>query len=102
MWKPLSIASGAVLLAAGGITYTQVRPDLIGERIEVTNATENLVKAQTNLTNAEKAKTDAGHDVSTNSYQSYSETFPVRGKLDAANMSRVYDNGVLTFRIPKS
>ena len=59
MWKPLSIASGAVLLAAGGITYTQVRPDLIGEKTEVSNAKENLVKAQTNLSNAEKAKSAA-------------------------------------------
>jgi hypothetical protein len=38
MWKPLSIVSGVALLAGGGIYYITVRPTLIAERIQVTNA----------------------------------------------------------------
>lgn len=50
----------------------------------------------------DKLKTDDGHSVSTNSYQSYTESFPVRGKLEMNNMVRGYTDGVLTFRIPKA
>ncbi len=48
-----------------------------------------------------KAKTEDGHSVSTNSYQSYAETIPIQGRLDASKMSRQYSNGKLQFKIPK-
>lgn len=38
MWKPLSIISGVALLAGGGIIYGMVRPVLVAERTQVTNA----------------------------------------------------------------
>ena len=80
MWKPLSIVSGVALLAAGGITYSMVRPVLIAERTQAANAEDYKAKAtkqkleaaaatttaekelkemQGSLTKAEKAKADA-------------------------------------------
>ena len=80
MWKPLSIVSGVALLAAGGITYSMVRPVLIAERTQAAYAEDNKAKAtkqkleaaaatttaekelkemQGSLTKAEKAKADA-------------------------------------------
>lgn len=49
----------------------------------------------------DKMKTDDGRKVTTNAFQSYTETFPVTGKLEMKKMTRSYDDGVLTFRIPK-
>jgi chemotaxis protein histidine kinase CheA len=53
MWKPLSIVSGVALLAGGGIIYSMVRPVLIAERVQVTNAEQHKQKAQ-------KLSVDAG------------------------------------------
>lgn len=50
----------------------------------------------------DRMKTDDGRKVSTNAFQSYSETFPVSGKLEMKRMSRNYENGEIVFRIPKS
>lgn len=43
-----------------------------------------------------------GHSVSTNSYQSYSETIPLPYKVEANQMVRSYENGVLRIFLPKS
>lgn len=80
MWKPLSIVSGVALLAAGGIDYVMVRPTLIAERIQVTNAEgyrdrtaklkveaeeankvaeSELAKMKDSLSKAERAKAEA-------------------------------------------
>lgn len=48
-----------------------------------------------------KAKLEDGHQAMSNSYQSYSESFAIKGRLLMSKMDRFYDNGVLTFRIPK-
>lgn len=45
---------------------------------------------------------DDGRKVSTNAFQSYSESFPVTGKLEMKRMSREYADGHVTFRIPKA
>ncbi|MBI3543132.1 MAG: Hsp20 family protein [Deltaproteobacteria bacterium] len=49
----------------------------------------------------DKVKLEDGHQATSNQYQSYTESFPVKGKLDQANMTRGYADGVVTFRIPK-
>lgn len=49
----------------------------------------------------DKMLTDEGRKVTTNAFQSYTETFPVNGKLEMKKMTRTYEDGVLTFRIPK-
>ena len=46
MWKPLSIVSGVALLAGGGIIYGMVRPVLVAERLQVTNAGSNKASAE--------------------------------------------------------
>ena len=80
MWKPLSIVSGVALLAGGGVIYGMVRPVLVAERLQVTNANEysrktdqlkldaeaaaktaeaELEKMKGTLTKAERAKAEA-------------------------------------------
>jgi hypothetical protein len=80
MWKPLSIVSGVALLAGGGIIYGMVRPVLVAERLQVTNAEDykqkadklkldaeaaiklaekELEKMKDNLSKAERAKAEA-------------------------------------------
>jgi hypothetical protein len=80
MWKPLSIVSGVALLAAGGIEYVMVKPQLIAEKTQKTNAEGNkktaeksriameaavktaeadLAKVKDKLTKEEKAKAEA-------------------------------------------
>jgi HSP20 family molecular chaperone IbpA len=49
----------------------------------------------------DKMKLEGGVQAASSSYQSYSESFPVRGKLEMNNMNRTYADGVLTYRIPK-
>ena len=49
----------------------------------------------------DKATLEDGHKVATNAYQTYSESFAVRGKLEMNKMSRSYVDGRLTFHIPK-
>lgn len=59
MWKPLSIVSGIALLAAGGISYTMVRPAYIAEHAQSVNADKYLAEAnklQTEAQNTEKAR----------------------------------------------
>jgi len=64
MWKPLSVVSGIALLAAGGITYTQVKPELSSERKQADAAKQNKVKAEQNRVKADEAKTTADTDLS--------------------------------------
>ncbi len=49
-----------------------------------------------------KTATEDGRQVSTHTYQSYSESVPVQGKLEMNKLTRVYDNGKLWVRIPKT
>ena len=46
-------------------------------------------------------KTENGRSISTNSYQSFSESFPTSGALNIKEMKREYADGKLKFRIPK-
>jgi hypothetical protein len=46
-------------------------------------------------------KGEDGHTQASHSYQSYSESFPVAGKLEMNRMQRGYAEGRVTFRIPK-
>lgn len=50
---------------------------------------------------ASRATSEDGHQMASSSFQSYSESFPVRGKLMMNNMLRAYSDGELVFRIPK-
>lgn len=63
MWKPLSAVSGAALLAAGGISYLAVKPELTSERLQARAAKENKVKAEQNLGKAREAKETADKDL---------------------------------------
>ena len=63
MWKPLSAVSGAALLAAGGISYLAVKPELASERLQARAAKENKVKADQNLGKAREAKETADKDL---------------------------------------
>lgn len=63
MWKPLSAVSGAALLAAGGISYLAVKPELTSERLQARAAKENKVKADQNLGKAREAKDTADKDL---------------------------------------
>ncbi|MDB6071034.1 MAG: hypothetical protein JWL81_2205 [Verrucomicrobiales bacterium] len=65
MWKPLSIVSGVAMLAAGGITYTMVRPALIAERIQVTNAEGYKQKSEKLKLDAEAALKAAEKELTT-------------------------------------
>lgn len=56
MWKPLSIVSGVALLAAGGISYTMVRPALIAERKQAENSDKWLADAKKRETDAQGAE----------------------------------------------
>lgn len=48
-----------------------------------------------------QATLDNGHVAATHTYQSFSESFPAQGKLEWDRMTRTYQDGRLTFRIPK-
>jgi hypothetical protein len=63
MWKPLSAVSGAALLAAGGISYLAVKPELSSERLQARAAKENKVKADQNLGKSREAKETADKDL---------------------------------------
>lgn len=70
------------------------------DNVRVTLQHNNLTVSGTRR-NETKAILPDGRRAASNSYQSFSESFPVKGKLLMAQMTRVYDNGQLTFRIPK-
>jgi uncharacterized protein HemX len=59
MWKPLSIISGVLLLAAGGIMYTQVQYPIRSEKAQAKAAQDNLVSAQKNQEASRKAGAQA-------------------------------------------
>ncbi|MBI2605194.1 MAG: Hsp20 family protein [Deltaproteobacteria bacterium] len=75
-------------------------PEHEQDRIRVTGQTGML-----NLTGTRRAETRAvaedGRKVTTNAFQSFSETIPVQGKPDLAKLTRAYSDGRLTVRIPK-
>jgi hypothetical protein len=54
MWKPLSIVSGLLLIGAGGIMYTVVRPEFKSELLQKEASEKNLISAKEN-----KDKSDA-------------------------------------------
>ena len=63
MWKPLSIISGLVLLAAGGIMYTQVRNPIRSERKQLAAAKENKDSALKNQTESKQARSKSDTDL---------------------------------------
>lgn len=63
MWKPLSIVSGVALLAAGGITYTMVRPAYIAEHKQSEASAKNLASAEKLKLDAEAAEKQADKDL---------------------------------------
>ena len=65
MWKSLSIASGVALLAGGGIIYGMVRPVLVAERLQVTNAEGYKEKADKLKLDAEAAAKTADKELET-------------------------------------
>ncbi len=48
-----------------------------------------------------KARLEPGHDISTNSYQAYSESFAIVGPVNMSGMSRTYADGKVKVFIPK-
>lgn len=71
------------------------------DTVRITLQQGNSLTVSGSRKSEEKATTEAGHKVTSNSYQSYSESFPVRGKLEMNKMTRTYSDGRLMFRIPK-
>lgn len=63
MWKPLSVISGLVLLAAGGVMYTQVRNPILSERKQLENAKKNKETALETQKASKAALAQAGTDV---------------------------------------
>jgi hypothetical protein len=63
MWKSLCIFAGIILLAAGGIMYTQVRPIYVAELKQRDAAKENLALARKNQTESKTASTQADADL---------------------------------------
>lgn len=58
MWKTLSIIAGLTLLAAAGISFTQLKPALTAERTQAANAATYLEKAEATLAAARQAEKD--------------------------------------------
>ncbi|HEX2751451.1 MAG TPA: hypothetical protein VHM91_25800 [Verrucomicrobiales bacterium] len=63
MWKPLSIISGLILLATGGIMFTQVQNQIRSERKQAEAAKANLDSAMKNQVESNKAKTNSDTDL---------------------------------------
>ncbi len=63
MWKPLSIVSGLLLLGAGGIMYTQIRPDYLSEMDQRKAARTNKTSADLNKTASNTAHTNSEKDL---------------------------------------
>ena len=64
MWKPLSIISGLILLATGGIMFTQVQNQIRSEREQAKAAKTNLDSALKNQAESNKAKATSETDLS--------------------------------------
>jgi hypothetical protein len=62
MWKPLSIISGLLLLAAGGIMFTQVQYPIRSEKKQAEAAKANLALANKNQLESRKASEQAVND----------------------------------------
>ncbi len=63
MWKPLSIVSGLLLLGAGGIMYTQIRPDYLSEMKQREAARANKTLAGLNQGESAAASDKSGKDL---------------------------------------
>jgi len=63
MWKPLSIVSGLLLLGAGGVMYTQIRPDYQSEMKQKEAATLNKQSAEANKRASDLAHTQSEKDL---------------------------------------
>lgn len=51
--------------------------------------------------NAETIQEEPGREVSTHSFQSFRETYPILESVDAKSLSKFYEDGVLTVILPK-
>ncbi len=64
MWKPLSIVSGLLLLlGAGGVMYTQIRPDYLSEMKQLEAAKTNKTSADLNRRASDTAHTNSEKDL---------------------------------------
>jgi len=63
MWKSLCIFAGIILLAAGGLMYTQVRPIYDAELKQRDEAKKNLGSAQKNQSESRSARSQADKDL---------------------------------------
>ena len=63
MWKPLSIVSGLLLLGAGGVMYTQIRPAIQSEMKQREAATLNKQSAEANKRASDLAHTQSEKDL---------------------------------------
>ena len=63
MWKPLSIVSGLLLLGAGIVMYTQVRPDYLSELKQRDAAKANKVSADLNKRASDTASDNSKKDL---------------------------------------
>jgi len=63
MWKPLSVVSGILLLGAGGIMYTQVRPNYLSEVKQRDAAIANRASALANEKESRKANAQSKVDL---------------------------------------
>lgn len=72
------------------------------DNIRLTVGRDNTITLSGARRHQERAKLEDGHEASTSTYQTFSESFATHGKLDTKNMTRTYSNGRLTFAIPKN
>ena len=63
MWKPLSVISGLLLLGAGGLMYTTVRPQYKAELLQRDQAKANQAKATKNQSESKTARTKSDADL---------------------------------------
>ncbi|MEW6055973.1 MAG: Hsp20 family protein [Bdellovibrionota bacterium] len=75
-------------------------PEHEQESIRVTRQADTITVSGSRRYQGKMNEPD-GRKTATNSFQSFSESFPVRGKLEMSRMTKTYADGMLTFKIPK-
>lgn len=96
MWKPLSIVSGVALLAAGGITYTMVRPAYIAEHKQTEASGKNLASAEKLKLDAEAAEKQADKDLeSQKSGLTKSQAAKAAAAAEKEEVAKAYEEQVL-------
>jgi HSP20 family molecular chaperone IbpA len=84
-----------------GITVEVVIPEHEKDSVRVVKNNKSITVSG-NRRYEGKANLEPGHNISTNSYQSYSETFATTASLNMGGMSRTYYDGKVVIFLPKT